>query len=260
MGRIAAYFASGPYRIEYESLPYEKLYLVDNHLRPFRSEKVIPVRMDALSAIRHFKDNHILLDCAICVNESRGEGGGFYSLCSDTFLGYLMTILQNDCILICNPVNYYDFRYGEKSRRPYYVKPEQRMSMLSGANYVTLDLPYKMTLFGEDDPDYIDPTKITTEYYMARNQVMEYHMEYQLKSETYGPFNGMLITVVQDSIWNHYDELDALLISFRPDNNLFGTYFEQHYPKSSYYKYKDFSHILESKIESGCTNIGITPH
>ena len=54
--KTLVYIASGGYRKEYESLDYDRIYLVDTALRKrVRSDKVKLLRCDALEAVEHFK-------------------------------------------------------------------------------------------------------------------------------------------------------------------------------------------------------------
>lgn len=112
MMKTLLYLASGPYYENYETLPYEKVILVDSHsfrngLQQPIGSKVKCMRMDALPAIQKLKDENVRIDCLVSLNEGLAEGGGHYPIFSDFLLGYLSPILNDDIIVITN-LDYYD--------------------------------------------------------------------------------------------------------------------------------------------------------
>jgi hypothetical protein len=106
------YFASGPYKIEYENLTYDQIYLIDNCFKSeiFEIGKVKCIGMDCLKAVDYLKGKGVIIDCFVSLNEGLYEGGGSYAINSDMFLGYVMPIMRNEYYHIMNK-NYYMGQY-----------------------------------------------------------------------------------------------------------------------------------------------------
>lgn len=105
------YLASGPYYEEYESLPYDKVILVDSastyaNYRPGNNSKVEFMNMDAMYTIKALKERNIKIDCLVSLNEGLLEGGGLYPIFSDFLIGYLSPILNDEILVISDP-DYY---------------------------------------------------------------------------------------------------------------------------------------------------------
>ena len=96
------YIASGNYKIEYENLPFDSIYLVDIRAKCCDSKKVKILNMDALESINYFKSHNIEINYLVILRESQGEGGQTYNLCSDMVMGYFMTILPKSFVWICH--------------------------------------------------------------------------------------------------------------------------------------------------------------
>ena len=119
MGKTLLYVASGNYRPEYDCLDFDRIYLVDNHIRKHHhSDRIVTLQLDALHAVELLKEQGVSIDCLVCLCESRGEGGQTYAMCSDVFMGYIMPILSKDFVWICNDTNYYGFPSYIKGRPP----------------------------------------------------------------------------------------------------------------------------------------------
>ena len=222
--------------------------------------------MDALS---YFKDKEISIDCLVTLCESRGEGGQTYAMCSDVFMGYYMQVLRNDFIWICNDSKYYGFSAHVKGS-PTYRKlgvtydeihnkyKRTKMRDLYGRNYVSLDLPYEMTELTSGDEGYINPGLFSS-LLNESNKGHVFKMHYSPSIKEYTIAKDFRIRLIQDSIWNYYNSLDALHISFWLEDIDKKDFFTQH-PKVSYYEQLQFGQKLRASYDCGYEHIGFTPH
>lgn len=258
------YIASGEYKAEYEDLDYDRVYLVDpkadNH---FLSDKVVLLNCDALEAIELFKKERIKIDCLICLCESLGEGGQTYATCSDAFMGYIMPILRKDFLWICNDRQYYSHQYltTETTRILYPGLRKEtlyRMHTRYGFNFVSLDLPYRMKEIYSDGPDYLPPAMFS-DMLSEVNTGHVFRMSYFPSFDIFELHGGVTIRLLHDSIWNHYDELDHLFISFKLGFLPKKDYFES-FDKVSYYEQMDFATKLRWAASNNLGHIGFTPH
>ena len=126
-----------------------------------------------------------------------------------------------------------------------------------GYNYVSLDLPYSMQEIHEDDPEYLQPSLFTE--LSERNRGHVFRMSYSPSTESFELPGGVTIRLIQDSIWNHHDELDHLFISFKLGYNPMEDYFDK-IDKVSYYKQMDFEKELHWAESCNLNHIGFTPH
>jgi len=205
--KTLVYFASGPYKNRYELLPYDQIYLVDycfigkgnrnngssdRKIQISESGKVFCLGQDCLQAVSYLKQRKIKIDTFISLNEGLYEGGkGGYALNSDMFLGYVMPLLSDDYIHIMN--------------KTYYCNQF----------HVTMDLPYLMTEIKEGDKNYLDPFLFSDDEY-HKNHAKVYRMKKQTSAEDLNINPNIQISIIQDSIWNHADELDLIAISITP--------------------------------------------
>ena len=263
--KTLVYIASGEYRKEYEFLDYDRVYLVDTALRNrVCSDKVKLLRCDALEAVEHFKKEGIVIDCLVCLCESVGEGGQTYAVCSDAFMGYAMPVLAKDFLWICNDIQYYPGLYrstiGQRFGLPGSGIRENPYGMHSryGFNHVSLDLPYSMQELTDGDPEYIPPTMFSR-LLSEHNRGHVYRMRFSPSIETFVLSPGISIRLIQDSIWNHYDELDHLFISFKLGFPPMKDFFERK-EKVSYYKQMEFRSCLQRTRECGFAHVGFSPH
>lgn len=261
--KTLVYIASGGYRSEYESLDYDRVYLVDPAVRgKFHSDKVKLLRCDATEAVEYFKKEGISIDCLVTLCESMAEGGHTYATCSDTFMGYIMPILAKDFLWICNDKRYYLSQYlstrGEKIILPGRRENPYRMRTRFGFNFVSLDLPYAMREIHEDDPEYLPPAMFSN-HLSNENRGHVFRMIYSPSVESFEIPGGVTIRLVQDSIWNHCDELDHLFISFKLGYPPLMDFFEN-IDRVSYYQQMEFGAQLRRAESNGFTHIGVTPH
>ncbi|MGD0582318.1 MAG: hypothetical protein ABR974_05155 [Bacteroidales bacterium] len=237
--RTLVYFASGPYKDKYEFLPFNRVYLIDfcfaentdHNIKVSKSGKVICLGMDCLFAVDYLKKSKVKIDCFVALNEGLFEGGGYYAINSDMFLGYVMPILKDEYIHIINK-NYYGNQY-----------------------HVSMDLPYQMTAINESNQDYLDPFLFSDDNY-HKGHAKVYRMK---KQTSVGDLNinpNIQISIIHDSIWNHADELDLLAISIRSqgqDDFFHGV--------SKVISLRDISveQILDFCVLKKINRIGITP-
>lgn len=263
MSRTLVYIASGGYKREYESLDYDHVFLVDKAVHGrFRSDKVRLLQCDALEAFEYFKKEGIKIDCLVCLCESIEEGGHTYAMCSDTFMGYIMPILPKDFLWICNDRKYYSYQYlsteSTKIRYPGLKRETlNRMRTRYGYNFVSLDLPYSMQEIHEDAPEYLPPSMFAC--MNENNSGHVFRMSFSPSTETFMLPERVTIRLIQDSIWNHLDELDHLFISFKLGYDPMKEYFEK-IDKVSYYEQMDFEEKLRWAESHNLNHIGFTPH
>ncbi len=244
--KTLVYFASGPYKNEYESLPYDKIYLVDYcfigkgnsndgsgnlNIQVSQSGKVICLGMDCLKAVTFLKQHKVKIDFLVGLNEGLYEGGGFYPINSDMFLGYVMPILNSKYIHILNR-NYYGHQY-----------------------HVTMDLPYKMTLINEGEPDYLNPLVFSSDEY-NKEHAKVYRMTKQVSEKVICINPNVHFSIIHDSIWNHAEELDLLAISITPQGQ--GDFF---LGLNRVISLRDLSveQILDLCVQRKIETIGLTP-
>jgi hypothetical protein len=196
--KTLVYFASGPNREEYQELGFDKIYLVDNCFRNayqnseriFSEGNVTCIGMDCLESIQYLKRNGIQIDYFVSLNEGLYEGGGRYALNSDMFLGYVMTLFKPRYIHIMNK-NYYH-----------------------GIYHVTMDVPYIIEELEEDDPRYLNPCLFSKDSY-HQGVAKVFQMTKQITKDVKLEINSSItVKIIHDSIWNYYEEIDALVISF----------------------------------------------
>ena len=251
--RTLVYLASGGYKDIYETLPYDRIYLVSSEPRkPISSNKVTYLNMDALDSAEYFKRHNIQIDCLVILRESQGEGGFRYNLCSDSVMGYFMSFLPERFIWICNGTDYYNI-IREKDQT-YNLKLHKCESL----NYVSLNLPYLMTKLDSDSPGYIDPTYFTDMHSSASMHVFSMQLKPNIREFKVGKF--LNIRIIQDSIWRYENELDRMYISFKPSYIPQIDFYTRNHPKASYYTQMEFGEKLKKAISSGLNHIGFTPH
>ena len=258
MEGVLLYLASGNYRPEYEKLNYSQIYLVDKRIRHnFNSDKVVPMRMDALGAIEMLKEKGVKVDCLVCLCESQGEGGQTYDMCSDVIMGYMMPILSNTFIWICNDPSYYASAPISK-KKSLIPNPYKKLKNYWGKNLSSFNLPYLMTELTPGDDKYISPT-VFSDLLLYRNQGHVYRMTYNPSLEEYHVSDLLTIRIIQDSIWNHYEELDQLYISFQLAYWEMRDYFT-FIETVKYYRQMEFYDRLLEAQDKGFSHIGFTPH
>ncbi|MBN2570581.1 MAG: hypothetical protein JXA68_00515 [Ignavibacteriales bacterium] len=194
--KTLVYFASGPIREEYKDIDFNKIYLIDNCFSHRRSKNLLAngkiecIGMDCLESITLLKKENVQIDYFVSLNEGLYEGGGSYAINSDMFLGYVMPLLKERYIHIMN-LTYYRNQYR-----------------------VTMDLPYKIEEIKENDPRYLNPF-IFSRYKFSYENAKVFEMR-KIKEERI-PVNinsKINIQIIHESIWNYYEELDIIIISF----------------------------------------------
>ena len=235
--KTLAYFASGSDREEYQDLGFDRIYLIDNCFRrrggnEFSNGKVKCIGMDCLEAIDYLRTEGTKIDCFVCLNEGLFEGGGHYALNSDMFLGYAMPLFQDKYIHIMNK-HYYQHHYK-----------------------VSMDLPYDMEEITETDNRFIDPfTFVISAYHKGHAKV--YQMTKSHSSQTITLDSFISLSIVHDSIWNYYDELDCLVISIAEQGQQSG--FFDRLPKVVNVNNKSIDDILSDCVQHKINKIGFTP-
>jgi hypothetical protein len=118
-----------------------------------------------------------------------------------------------------------------------------------------MDLPYKMQEISKNEKDYINPFTFSKDSY-HKGHAKVYKMTRILNTQNL-EFNPKLkVSVHHDSIWDHYDHLDLIAISFTQQGQ--GTYFDtvnKTINLNSTSIYKVFEHCKVNSIEK----VGFTP-
>jgi len=231
------YFASGPNKKEYQDLHFDKIYLIDNCFKKgkwnnvYSEGKVICIGMDCLESIAFLKKEKVKIDCFVSLNEGLYEGGGSYAINSDMFLGYAMPLFKKEYIHIMNK-NYYNNRYN-----------------------VSMDLPFKKEELFKEDIKFIDPTTFSSEQYHKKNtKVFQMRRIKNYLSVTLN--SNIKLTVNHESIWNHFNKLDLVILSLFPQGQ--GDFFKK-FNKVININNTDYNSILELCVKNKTPNIGFTP-
>jgi hypothetical protein len=228
------YFASGNYNEKYQELPFDRIFLVDTIFRRNdlnQKGKVTLIGKDCLASVAYFKENNILIDYFISLNEGLGEGGGSYPINSDMFLGYVMPILKNVYYHMMYP-GYYNFHY--KTR---------------------MDLPYKKTIIKAGDPNYYNPMMFST--YDYNKKALIYKMQKTVDVQSIFTIEKMKIALINDSIWSYHAKLDHLFISIKDQGQ--GNFFHDIANVKMIDVYTPTKKILEYCQEFKLETIGLTP-
>ena len=113
-----AYFASGGrLKPEYNSLPFDRVILIDkagegervNHRLDLR-KKIINLRIECNHSIDWMIENNIQLDGVMIKNEGLGEGGGDFPLFGRSFFSRVLPLLKNNSILVTK-MDHYGYLY-----------------------------------------------------------------------------------------------------------------------------------------------------
>ena len=231
------YFASGSNKKNYKSLPFDKIYLIDNCFKKDRKDniytvgKITCVGMDCLESIAFLKKENVQIDYFVSLNEGLYEGGGSYAINSDMFLGYFMPLLKDEYIHIMNK-SYYQGGYG-----------------------VSMDLPYKKKVISEDDDRYLSPFIFSDADYQ-KHHAKVFEMTRINNTQNFNLNSNIKLTISHDSIWNHYDKLDLLILSIFPESRK--TIFEK-IPKVINIKETNYNEILNYCVKNKISKIGFTP-
>lgn len=195
--KTLVYFASDPIKKEYHNLNFDRIYLIDYCFKRGINDtisydgKITCVGMDCLESINYLKQENVKIDCFVSLNEGLSEGGGNYAINSDIFLGYVMPLLKDNYIHIMNKRYYQNFR-----------------------GRVSMDLPYNTIEIDETNRHYISPS-IFSEYISVINDAKVFQMIRLVTTDKEIIINPKIkIKLIHDSIWNYYEELDTIVISF----------------------------------------------
>lgn len=165
------------------------------------------------------------------LNEGLYEGGGSYAINSDFFLGYVMPLLRDNYTHIVN--------------RDYYHKMYN----------VSMDLPFDMEEIFENEKGFISPFIFSKDNYQ-KGKAKVFQMTRIFNTEKLSINPNMMISINHDSIWNYYNNLDLIVISFTQQGQ--GTYFDnlrKTINLNSYSIDKVFEYCKINRIEK----IGFTP-
>jgi hypothetical protein len=250
------YIASGPYRPEYESLPYERIILVD--LRRSATQlptgsKVRYLRMNVLDAVSLLRKEGVKIDCLVTINEGLSEGGGSFAMLSDFMIGQLFPLFKERMILICN-LRYYIGELDMKKIRQ-------------------LDWGYKAKRIHASHPEFIDPCLFSSRFYDHVRYVPEANFGHVFKMErlpakqrVYTLNQHLTLEIKHESIWSEEQELDAIGVSIScnravSDHNnelLVKDYFQQQ-PKAFSLRSRSLQEIIHYCEENEVRTLGVMP-
>ncbi len=213
--RTLLYLASGQYHPLYDSLPFDKIILVDRHVKDFykdylkeqskigkifknktitlRKPEIECINMDALYAIDYLKERNEKIDCLVSMNEGFCDGYGSYPIFSDMLFGYLSPILK-DYLLVINDLNYY--------------------ALCSKVS--KMDWGFEKKKLKASEPGYINPYIFSSEYRFSNlikgvGNVYRLYRNRKVTNLCIGHFNK--VKIIHDSIWRDENELDLLGIN-----------------------------------------------
>jgi hypothetical protein len=205
--RTLLYLASGDYHPDYESLPYDKVILVDRNANRYegsipQNSKVAYWQMDALESVDVIAAQNLQIDCIVSVNEGLWEGGGTYPIFSEFLLGYLSSYLA-DYLLVVTNLDY----YGPAGIKTRVAKMDWGF--------------HKVKRLFETDVDYINPGLFSIERrILGRHKHTDYGHVYLLcrtKTVLRGEMGSIKLSVHHGSIWEDQHQLDCIGLSFPSD-------------------------------------------
>ena len=207
--KVLVYLASGPYRAEYEKLPFDKIILIDYHA--FRNdqlgEKVECWSCNVLDAVERLKRRNLKISCLVNINEGLQEGGGSFVMLSHFMMGYLSPCLLDEFVLVSD-LNYYK-------------------SVHILGKIKKLDWGFDFTKLTRSDEDFLNPCLFTHKAY--RNGVYKevdsfgevFRLKRIQKSKSLALNLGVHVQVKQKSIWQDTDELDLIGVSISSQSEIF---------------------------------------
>jgi len=219
------YFASGRYKEDYQNLPYDFVFLVDNYFEHqqtiLRIGKVTCLKMDALMAAEYLIKNRIMIDCFVSINEGLFGGGGNYVINSDAFMGYVFPILKDEYIHIID--------------RSYYALPY----------IVKMNWPISKKELKNADSRYIHPKLFATVNTQKRGNV--YLVNKKISGQQLKMINNKKVFVKNDSIWSDYNKKDLFQLSINnPNTNRF-FYKNENVLNIRNYNFSDVLELCERK-------------
>jgi len=237
--KTLVYFASGPNKTEYQDLDFDQIYLIDNFFKKkqqaqidiFNSGKVFCIGMDCIQAVNFLRKQHVKIDCFVSLNEGLYEGGGRYAINSDFFIGYAMSLFKDNYIHIMNKA-YYQNKYK-----------------------VSMDLPFIAEELNQNDTRYISPSIFSKNSFHKGNakvfQMSKIKNTHPIKINP-----NIKISVIHDSIWNYYHELELVVISILEQGQ--GAFFDK-IPKVININHNDLDEIFSKCQKNKLCKIGFMP-
>ncbi|MDR2344771.1 MAG: hypothetical protein LBE18_01770 [Planctomycetaceae bacterium] len=252
------YFASGSIKPEYESLPFDDIYLVDlccfrnksqningnngnNEINPLKVGKITCINMECIKAIDYLKSKKVKASCYVAINDGCYVtiNDGSYThikrcpMNTSFFIGYAMSILDDNYVHITNLKKY----YGTTDKD-------------------AIGVPYDIKRLNKNDNKYFDP-KIFSKDTNEDIEIFQMKKIYDVSDLDLN--SDIKISVVRDSIWNYYDNLDLIVhsISDFERRNFFNqmpkviTWNHIIEAKRSYCLYSLSENVWKSKFEVG---------
>ncbi len=238
--KTLVYFASGPIREEYQDFDFDEIYLVDNCFKNrgrqsnniLKKGKISCIGMDCLESIEYLKFKKVKIDYFVSLNEGLYEGGGSYAINSDMFLGYAMPLFKESYIHIMNK-NYYHNMY-----------------------HVSMDLPYAIEEIKEDDSRYLSPFIFSKNDYHKGHAKVFLMRKFEIVKTEIHTNTHIKLQIIFDSIWNHYQELESIIISFSDQGQ--GGFFDR-IPKVMNLSKIKLDEIFDFCEKNKINRLGFTP-
>lgn len=238
------YLASGYYMPIYETLPFDRVILVDhnyfdNDILPFGS-KVRLMKMDALEAIKILRKEGVVIHAFVSMNEGLFDGYGEYPIFCDAVLGYVSPILSDEVLVIYDQNNH---AHGQRGNR--------------AGNF-----GFKVKKIPQEHPLYIEPTYFSCVFDSTVRGAV-FSMKRTLKITPLPNQWSVKINLVHGSIWQDKDELDRIGLNLRPRNfrnqpKLVNDFFLSHDRVVNIHG-KTFVEIITEAEADGIGRLGLTP-
>lgn len=185
--------------------------------------------MDALEAVDLFKENGIIIDILVIINEGLSEGGGYMPLNTNSVLAYLLPTLREEYIHILNT------KYYSKNL------------------HINLDLPIEKKLLSTNDEGWLDPS-IFSEDWGNRGEVFRVKKKPSVTEIHLNP--NIRTLIIHDTIWNYYNQLGLVVLSTIDQGRRYFLGTKEKVMQSTDLSIPDlFAYCDRNKIES----IGFTP-
>ena len=207
--RTLLYLASGAYKKEYETLPFEKVILVDKsssyaNYKASNNSKVEFWNIDALEAVGEIAQRGLVIDCLVSVNEGLDEGAGDYVIFSEFLMGYLSPYLADDLMVIT------DLRYyGTAKIKDHIAKMDWGFD--------------KVKKLDSSCGDYFDPSIFSSERALMKSNVVKEYGDVFLLRRSFSKISKKIgrlqLNIIHGSIWKDSKNLDAIGLGFPKKKN-----------------------------------------
>ncbi len=201
--KTLVYLASGPFKKEYFTLPFDAMYFIDynsgfKRYYPQEPSHIKFIGKDALLSIDQLKRDNVRIDCLVVINEGLSEGAGHYPIYSDFLMGYLYPLLKKEFILITD-------------LKPYQTTSYKALAKLDWA-------AEKVQELFPGDSDYINPNVFTKDTLEEATfgqvfKMRKVNLETVIKTRN----NKIKVKLKRNSIWSDANDLDYIGLKLSND-------------------------------------------